>query len=376
MILYISKRFETNVAARVHRGFLEEKYGKENIFVIDMRPNKEERRDKYICFGKYKNKIKRIGRWIQGNTMYQSKKIINEICEIVRKYNIKFIFIEDSTFGNVVKEIKCRYPETEIVTFYHDIAVELYAEWAKKGGIVSKIENSIAIKQEKINQRYSDIDMVFNERDAKLYEKYYGNKPNAIIPIAMPTPIVAKKNIEKLSKEKKKVLFVGSKYYPNIIGIRWFYKEVLPQLGYDFELKIVGRGTEFLAEEFNDEQVKVVGTVDSVEPFYQDADIVIAPLFDGGGMKCKTVEAVGYGKYLVGTTESLQGFNDRMESDLLNKKIFCVDTAEEWIKVMNILLSKKYIEKFNEDVFEFFKENYSYEATKKIFMQILNSREK
>ena len=58
MILYISKRFETNVAARVHRGFLEEKYGKENIFVIDMRPNKEERRDKYICFGKYKNKIK------------------------------------------------------------------------------------------------------------------------------------------------------------------------------------------------------------------------------------------------------------------------------------------------------------------------------
>ena len=130
MILYISKRFETNVAARVHRGFLEEKYGKENIFVIDMRPNKEERRDKYICFGKYKNKIKRIGRWIQGNTMYQSKKIINEICEIVRKYNIKFIFIEDSTFGNVVKEIKCRYPETQIVTFYHDIAVELYAEWA------------------------------------------------------------------------------------------------------------------------------------------------------------------------------------------------------------------------------------------------------
>ena len=109
-------------------------------------------------------------------------------------------------------------------------------------------------------QNYSD----GVNKELSLHEKYYGNKPNAIIPIAMPTPIVAKKNIEKLSKEKKKVLFVGSKYYPNIIGIRWFYKEVLPQLGYDFELKIVGRGTEFLAEEFNDERVKVVGTVDSV----------------------------------------------------------------------------------------------------------------
>ena len=58
-------------------------------------------------------------------------------------------------------------------------------------------------------------------------------------------------------------------------------------------------------------------------------------------MKCKTVEAVGYGKYLVGTTESLQGFNDRMESDLLNKKIFCVDTAEEWIKSNEYITFKK-----------------------------------
>lgn len=372
MILYISKRFETNVAARVHRGFLEDKYGKENIFVIDMRPNKEERKDKYICFGKYRSKIARIGRWLQGNTMYESNRIIDEICEIVRSNNIKFVFVEDSIFGNVVKAIKCRYPDTKIVTFYHDIAAELYAEWAKRGGVVSKIENTIAIKQEKVSQYYSDIDMVFNERDAELYEKYYGNKPDAIIPIAMPIPETLNSNMKNLPDQKKKMLFVGSKYYPNIIGIRWFYKEVLPKISCDFELKIVGRGTEFLSNEFNDKRVKVVGTVDSVEPFYQEADIVIAPLFDGGGMKCKTVEAIGYGKYLVGTTESLQGFYDKIEDYLAGKKIFCVDTAEEWINILNELLLSDKVEKFNEDIFEFFKENYSYEATKKKFIETLD----
>lgn len=372
MILYISKRFETNVAARVHRGFLEDKYGKENIFVIDMRPNKEERKDKYICFGKYRSKIARIGRWLQGNTMYESNRIIDEICEIVRANNIKFVFVEDSIFGNVVKAIKCRYPDTKIVTFYHDIAAELYAEWAKRGGVVSKIENTIAIKQEKVSQYYSDIDMVFNERDAELYEKYYGNKPDVIIPIAMPIPETLNSNMKNLPDQKKKMLFVGSKYYPNIIGIRWFYKEVLPKISCDFELKIVGRGTEFLSNEFNDKRVKVVGTVDSVEPFYQEADIVIAPLFDGGGMKCKTVEAIGYGKYLVGTTESLQGFYDKIEDYLAGKKIFCVDTAEEWINILNELLLSDKVEKFNEDIFEFFKENYSYEATKKKFIETLD----
>lgn len=35
---------------------------------------------------------------------------------------------------------------------------------------------------------------------------------------------------------------------------------------------------------------------------------MIAPLFDGGGMKSKTVEALSFGKIFVGTEESLFGF--------------------------------------------------------------------
>ena len=38
------------------------------------------------------------------------------------------------------------------------------------------------------------------------------------------------------------VLFVGSKYYPNIVGIKWFYKNVLPKLNNNIIINIVGRG--------------------------------------------------------------------------------------------------------------------------------------
>ena len=33
-----------------------------------------------------------------------------------------------------------------------------------------------------------NVNIVFNQRDAQLYQKYYGEMPDAIIPISTPTP--------------------------------------------------------------------------------------------------------------------------------------------------------------------------------------------
>ena len=37
MILYVSKRFETNIASQVHYKILEEKFGTDNIYTVDLR---------------------------------------------------------------------------------------------------------------------------------------------------------------------------------------------------------------------------------------------------------------------------------------------------------------------------------------------------
>ena len=47
-----------------------------------------------------------------------------------------------------------------------------------------KIECKLSIYQEKLNQKYCDVNIVFNQRDAQLYQKYYGEMPDAIIPIS------------------------------------------------------------------------------------------------------------------------------------------------------------------------------------------------
>ena len=377
MVIYVSMKFETNIGAKVHRSILEEFYGKENIFVIDLRPRTYERRENYVCFGKYKNVFDRIHRWIQGNTMCISNRIIDEICRLVKETNAELVFFENSTFGNLIRKIKRMSPQTRVVCFYHDIDADLFRQRNKRGRLQDKIEGNISIKQEEVCQKYTDVNIVFNHRDAKLYEKYYGKKPEYQVPLSSYIQDLDKEfvNMSPSSEDdKKKLLFVGSKYYPNVDGIRWFYKNVLPGLNNQIELNIVGRGTEFLGTEFTDNRVHVLGTVDNVFQYLYEADIFIAPLFSGGGMKAKSIEAISLGKCFVGNDESLAGFWEEMDDTVKNQVIFNCATAEDWIQTINMLSEQK-IYKFNLALYEIFLKKFSYERTKEDFRRILNVQE-
>ena len=359
MILYISNRSEYNIGANTHLEALREIFGNNNVFRIDLRLTETScKKQNYISFGKYKNIFERMKRWVQGNTMYLSNYIIQQVIKIINQYNIKLVFAEESFLGNLAKKIKKVFPNVTYVCFYHDIAADLFRQWSKKTNIISKIENYIGIRQEKINVKYSDINLVFHQTDAAKLFKYYGINPQGIIPLTAFVPAIANKNRFTTEQEKKSILFVGSAYYPNVLGIEWFYNNVLPKLNGNFNLNIVGKIGGKVANSFSDKRVNVVGPVDSMEQYYLDADIVITPIFDGGGMKAKTMEGISYAKCIVGTTESLHGFWENLGEEC-GKTVFCSDKVDEWANIINNLLSGK-IYKFNESLYEVFLEQFSY----------------
>lgn len=365
MILYVTKIDRGNIGADMHYRALCEIYGKKNIFTINLSLTEcEKHSENYISYGKYKTVAERLKRWIQGNMMYINNKIITEICSIVKNNNIKVIFIEDSEFGNLVNRLKNDCEGCRVFSFYHDIKADLYKQWMNnERTFKSKIEYTIGIRQEYVNQKYADINMVFNERDAKKFQAYYGKRPDVIIPLPAPVPTISDNIMNSITAkdDKKNILFVGKKYYPNLVGFKWFVDNVLPSLTDNIQVDVVGRGLEELRNEYSDLRINVIGGVESLNPYYENADIVIAPLFDGGGMKSKTVEALSFGKIFVGTEESLFGFWEEMDSDIRGKTCYQCNTPEEWIQTINNLANDD-IHKFNEDVFELFKAKFSYDV--------------
>ena len=366
MIMYISKSFQGNIGATMHYRALTELVGAENVFTINLQPEKKSKKKNYIAYGKYKNYVDRLIRWFQGNMMFISNTIINEICIIIEQQKIRTVFIEDSVFGNLVRQIKTKHPDVRVISFYHDIKANLYRQWRVHEKLVNKIEFSIGIKQELVNQKYADMNLTFNQRDADLFKKYYGKEPEGVIalpaPIPVPSPQANKRVVNE--NESKELLFVGKKYLPNIIGLRWFAKEVLPFLNENITINVVGRGLECMREKLIDPRFHVIGGVDSLDEYYRNSDIVIAPLFDGGGMKSKTVEALSYGKVFVGTKESLFGFWEVMGDRVRNHMVYQVDQAKAWIDTLNMLIESK-IAKFNLEEYELFLNEFSYETAKR-----------
>lgn len=377
MILYIAKRSEYDIGSKTHLQALKDIYGENQIFIIDLLNEKVIRNEQYISFGKYKGIKERVERWFQGNVVFIDNKIINSIVEIIIRYNVSFVFSEESDLGNLVKKIKKTKPDCYIVCFYHDISADLFAQrrrqatWKKIH--YKLLDCNITIHQEKINQKYCDENWVFHKYDEEKFVYFYGYKPNSMIPLSCPIPVIDE-NIKKIvtsAKSHKKILFVCSSYYVNKIGFQWFYNHVLPNLYFDFQIDVIGTGSKGLADFCFDPRVNLLGPVKYLNQYYLDADIVITPIFDGGGMKVKTLEAVSYAKCIIGSSESLHGYWEEMPDSVKEKIVFQCDTANEWIDSLTQLATQD-VKKFNKELYEVFINHFSYETMLKLFQNELN----
>ena len=155
-----------------------------------------------------------------GNTGKINAKIIKEIIETINRQGIELLFVDDSIYGNAVKIVKKKCPHIKVAAFYHDIKRYLAIEWAKKNPKTIPVQLSL-IANERKNARYADVNIVLNEREKNLFEKYYHKAPEMTLPIILPTPEIKKTN----SFGKCKILFVGGYYYPNVNGFKWFVEE-------------------------------------------------------------------------------------------------------------------------------------------------------
>jgi succinoglycan biosynthesis protein ExoO len=94
--------------------------------------------------------------------------------------------------------------------------------------------------------------------------------------------------------------------------MKWFIHNIWPIILNEqasATLEIAGKGSEV----FNNPslQIKGIGFVDSLDEFYLRQTIIISPLRYGTGLNMKIVEALSYGKVIVSTSTSIQGFEDK-----------------------------------------------------------------
>lgn len=319
------------------------------------------------------SKIEKIEAVLHGYPPYLNKKAVTRIIETIQKKDISIVYIDNSISGQLIKRIKEKYTNITIIAFFHDIEIVKMRE-DKDVSFLRKMSLPIFYRNERLTVEFADRTIVLNERDKKQYEKEYQKAPDAIVPISIPEILSLPFNVKHKEDERLQLLFVGVEYGPNLSGVRWFLNNVLPCITCDFEFNIVGYNMEKYRTEFEEysDKVHVIGTVESLREWYTDASLIVAPIFEGGGMKVKTAEALSYGKHFVGCSESLEGYWEGMPKVFWNKKIFKCDDAKDFANAINRLANEEFYIN-DREIKDWADLNYSYQANLKKYRAIFES---
>ena len=189
--------------------------------------------------------------------------------------------------------------------------------------------------------------------------------PDAIVPVTFNDTYSKKSYPEQLTSRKPLCLFLGAYFAPNCEGIEWFSRNVYPNV--DIEMKIVGKGMSRIKDNYYvPDGTRIVSDAPDLVPYYEEADIMVLPIFKGSGMKVKTCESLMYGKNIIATTEALEGYD--LDYDRMGAKC---NTAREFIDAINSFAENPR-PRFNRYCRDVFLQKYSTESVVETFRKILN----
>lgn len=155
--------------------------------------------------------------------------------------------------------------------------------------------------------------------DADLMRALYGVDEVAAVPTGVDTEFFAP---PRERRPETDLVFIGSMdYLPNIEGVLYFIREVLPRIHRkrpECTLAIVGRrpGAEILALGATDNRVRVSGTVADVRPYLWGSKVSIVPLLSGGGTRLKIYEAMAAETPVVSTRVGAEGLTVHAPRDI------------------------------------------------------------
>lgn len=334
---------------------LKEVCGEENIFTINI--NKINNTSSNSFYRKFV-------RYIGGYDPIKNKKIILQIEKTIIKENINIIWFDRSTTGSILKKIRKKFKDIKFITFFHNFEYKYFYYKYKNINPIRRYQYLNRIKKNELDAlKCSNKTIVLTNEEKNNIEKFYKIKISNVIPISIADKLLPEKVFNTQKSKITNLLFVGSYFFGNVDGLKWFIKEILPFVACN--LTIIGKDMEKLKNEISidNEKVKILGFVEDLQKVYLNHDAVILPIITGAGMKVKVAEALMYGKYIIGTPSALEGY------EITNTEASTFSTPEQFIEIIKNLS----IPPYNISSRHLFLNKYSTKSTFNSFCSIINS---
>ncbi len=131
------------------------------------------------------------------------------------------------------------------------------------------------------------------------------------------------------------ILFFSGDSVFNHNGLNWFITKVLPKVRMrynDVKLIIGGGICKSLKNSDYIDQIELYGFVEDEKAFFNLGDIAINPVYQGSGLKIKTLQSLANDKITVATPHSAEGLYTMKSNSLITSS-----NEEEWVEIISKL---------------------------------------
>lgn len=177
------------------------------------------------------------------------------------------------------------------------------------------VSMSLSMEEEKTVLSHFDAALAIQNQEYQVLRSMLPQLPILLCPHAIKPLNKAKKSGGKIES----IGFIGANSEANRLGLDWFLSQVWPvikQLG--LQLYIFGSVGDLFTEVCEaDSTIQNMSSGLAQEEIYQMTDCMINPVFVGGGLKIKTLEALAFGKPIVSTVEGAVGIGEENNNGVL-----------------------------------------------------------
>ena len=210
-----------------------------------------------------------------------------------------------------------------------------------------------------------DVILSYNEVEHTVIEAYTDGRANVV---KCPWVVRVPPRVPGI-RARKGLSFLGSfRHHPNVEGIRWFTKEVMPQVAAvnpKLGLHLYGSGMSEEIRSLESDNVFAHGFVKDIADAFNGHRLFVAPLLSGAGIKGKIISAIAHGIPCVVSPAAAEGIGLRNGHDC-----FIAEKPTDWVEAIERLESDNDLwTEVSTNARTYAKKTYSFERGRELMRQ-------
>jgi glycosyltransferase involved in cell wall biosynthesis len=271
---------------------------------------------------------------------FESEAFTTHLTKLLKTFQPDVVLLDSLYTGGYNAQIRA-HSKAKIIYRAHNVEFQIWEAVASQTGSMLK-KKYLGIQSHRL--RHEEIKIIescdgiisITERDHEFFSRYFPHKKI----LTLPFTVDISNYTFNQHAETKSIFFIGAMdWFPNVEAAQWLIEKVWPAVSAkhtDAKFYIAGKAMPETLQHHLPKNIINMGEVEDAAAFMAEHAIMLAPLFSGGGLKIKMIEAMASGKVVICTSKAAEGIEAIDGTHLL-----IAETAEAFVQKIDDCLNGK-----------------------------------